>query len=643
MEETLRVLILEDNPADAELANEELKETLNKYTVKVVDTKNDFILAMDNYKPDLIISDYQLPGFNALSALKIAREKSPFIPFIIYTGAIKEEAAVECMKSGADDYVMKENMIRLRTATLHALENKKSEKEKYQSLQSLKKSEEKYRLLIDSSIDAIYLLYNRKFEFINKAFEKLFGYTYEEVNQPGFDFTELVAPKSRPVIEERAKKIARGEKPGSKYEFTAVSKTGREIEVEVNESYIEYNQGIATQGIVRNITERKQYEEELIKAKEKAEESDKLKTAFLQNMSHEIRTPMNGILGFTSLLLEPDLTSEKRFNFIEIIQKCGERMLNTINDIIEVSKIEAGLVSMNLAPVNVNARLYEIKDFFTPEAEQKGLQLTLENILPNDHPDIRTDKNKLDSILANLVKNAIKFTDSGTVKLGCNFQEPLLEFYVKDTGIGIPAHRREAVFNRFEQADIADTRAFQGSGLGLAIAKSYIEKLGGKIWLESEEGKGSTFYFSLPAKSDMEEKLISDKKISVHNENEKSKVKGLKILIAEDDETSRKYLSLLVNDFGTEILEAETGNRTIELCRQNKDIDLILMDIRMPGLDGYEATRRIREFNKEIVIIAQTAIALSGAREKAIEAGCNDHISKPINKNELLTIIEQYV
>ena len=226
--------------------------------------------------------------------------------------------------------------------------------------------------------------------------------------------------------------------------------------------------------------------------------------------------------------------------------------------------------------------------------------------------------------------------------IGCMQKGSEFEFYVTDSGIGIPAHRQEAVFNRFEQADIADTRAFQGSGLGLAISKSYVEMLGGKIWVVSKEGSGSTFYFTLPANSNLEEKLIPDKKISGQSEKTKPKVKGLKILIAEDDEPSRQFLSILIKDFGNEILEVQTGNEALELCRQHKDIDLILMDIQMPGMNGYEATRQIREFNRDVIIIAQTAYRLSGDREKALAAGCNDYISKPIINTKLQTLIQKY-
>jgi signal transduction histidine kinase len=238
--------------------------------------------------------------------------------------------------------------------------------------------------------------------------------------------------------------------------------------------------------------------EELIQAKQKAEESDRLKTAFLANMSHEIRTPMNGILGFSSLLKEPDLVGEKREEYIDIIEKSGARMLNILSDIINISKIESGQMVVRCTEVNVNELIKNIFVLLRLDAEARKITLTYNNGLRTEEAWVKTDREKLNSILSNLVKNAIKYTDKGSIEMGYSKMDDILTFYVKDTGIGIPKIRQEAIFDRFVQADISDVQAREGAGLGLSIAKSLVELLGGKIWVESEEGVGSAFYFTLP-------------------------------------------------------------------------------------------------------------------------------------------------
>ncbi|KAF0128409.1 MAG: PAS/PAC sensor hybrid histidine kinase [Bacteroidetes bacterium] len=395
---------------------------------------------------------------------------------------------------------------------------------------------------------------------------------------------------------------------------------------------------------VWKISERITMVKELTSAKEKAEESDRLKSAFLANMSHEIRTPMNGIMGFAELLTEPDLTGAEQQKCIDMIGKSGKRMLNIINDIVDISKLEAGLMKPDMKEAKINEQTEYIYAFFKPEVEAKGIRFSYNNGLQGDQAIIMTDREKLYAILTNLVKNAIKYTKEGAIEFGYHLKRSNetieLEFYVKDTGIGIPTDRQEAIFERFIQADIEDRMAYQGAGLGLAITKAYVEMLGGRIWVESEEGKGSIFYFTLPYSTITSLINTVDRELLLSGNSINSR--KLNILIAEDDEVSEILLTGYVKMFSKEVFEARTGIEVVEICRDHPEIDLILMDIRMPGINGYEATRQIRQFNKEVVIIAQTAFGLSGDREKAIAAGCNDYLSKPIKKAELLTLIQVY-
>ena len=389
---------------------------------------------------------------------------------------------------------------------------------------------------------------------------------------------------------------------------------------------------------------RIQEQEDLLKAKEKAEESDRLKSAFLSNMSHEIRTAMNGILGFAELLKEPDLTLEERQEYIGIIEKSGVRMLNTLNDIIDVSKIESGMMKVNVSESNINKQIEFIYKFFKHEVESKGIKLTCKNSLPLNAAIINTDIEKVYALLTNLIKNAIKFTDEGSIDFGYVLKSDIepaeLEFFVKDTGTGISQKLKEQIFERFRQGSESLDRNYEGSGLGLSICKSYVEMLNGKIWVETKERKGSTFYFTIPYNPVLEEN--KEIKISGPGKSKDDPLRKLKILVAEDDEISFSFLEITLHRICKEIIRAKTGVETVIICRNNPDIDLILMDIKMPVMDGYEATRQIRQFNKSIIIIAQTAYALSGDNEHAIDAGCNNYVTKPIGKDELISLMHQY-
>lgn len=375
---------------------------------------------------------------------------------------------------------------------------------------------------------------------------------------------------------------------------------------------------------------------------EKAEAADKLKSAFLANMSHEIRTPMNGIIGFAEILKEPGLSGEQQQEYINIIEKSGVRMISIINDIIDISKIEAGLMKTDIRRTNINEQLEYINSFFKPEAEKKGIHLMITKSLPADMAVIRTDTEKLYAILINLVKNAIKYTDKGDIEVGYVVKKikdtSSLEFFVKDSGIGIAPGKQEAIFERFIQADVSDIHTFRGAGLGLSISKAYVEMLGGNIRVESRQGEGSVFYFTLPYSLAVTKEMIVSELITGPIPQKPGK---LKILIVEDDEASEMLLSHELKDLCSELIKAKSGPEAIEACRNNMDIDLVLMDIEIPGMDGYQATMEIRKFNKNVIIIAQTAYALTGDKEKSILAGCNNYISKPIRRFDLKAMIEE--
>jgi PAS domain S-box-containing protein len=396
------------------------------------------------------------------------------------------------------------------------------------------------------------------------------------------------------------------------------------------------------------LSQQKHIENDLEKAKEKAEESDHLKSAFLANMSHEIRTPMNGILGFAEQLKTPDLAGERQQEYIRIIEISGKRMLNIINDIISISKIESGQIEVSISETNINEQIQFLYTFFKPEVERSGIQIFYKTSLPTKEAIINTDREKVYAILTNLIKNAIKFTFYGSIEFGYNIKsmsangKPVeLEFFVKDTGAGIRPEQKEIVFERFRQGSESNTRNYEGAGLGLSISKAYVEVLGGKIWVESELGRGSTFYFTIPCKSEPEIQFVVENIISASEiEN---KINNLKILIVEDDETSEMLISLIIEKICKEVIKVRSGFEAVETCRNNPDIDFVLMDIQMSGMNGYEAMNKIREFNKDIIIIAQTAYALSGERERAMEAGFNDYISKPILKGELLSLIQEHI
>ncbi|MDP2113771.1 MAG: ATP-binding protein, partial [Bacteroidota bacterium] len=372
--------------------------------------------------------------------------------------------------------------------------------------------------------------------------------------------------------------------------------------------------------------------------KENAEESDRLKTAFLQNISHEIRTPLNSIVGFSRIIADTELSAETFDNYATIIENSSTHLMSIIDDIIQIATIEAGQEKIHETEININSLCTLMYDRFATNARIQNVSLLCNTVLGEDEAYILTDDSKLTQVLNNLIRNALKFTKYGFVSFGYQVVGSALKFFVEDTGIGIAPEMHEKIFKRFQQVESTATRNFGGSGLGLAISKSNVELLGGRIWVESEIGKGSKFYFTIPYSPTRVEKpeIISMEHLIVDLPN------NLKILIVEDEKAVDIYLSLVLKSIGKEVLHVQNGIDAVAICRKRPDFDLILMDIKIPVMNGYEAVREIRKFNSDVIIIAQTAYALSGDREKSIEAGCNDYITKPINRNTLYEMLRRY-
>lgn len=381
--------------------------------------------------------------------------------------------------------------------------------------------------------------------------------------------------------------------------------------------------------------------DELKNAKEKAEESDKLKSAFLANMSHEIRTPMNAILGFATLIRNRILSNEKRREFIDLINSNCRQLLHIITDIIDISKIEAGQISIFNKNFLLNTVLNELYQNFKNQIEvlKKPIELSLKTGLKNDESAIFSDKIRLEQILTNLLSNALKFTDKGKIEFGYFIDHRRsIVFFVKDTGIGMTENEQKIIFDRFRQVSTSYTNMYGGTGLGLSISKGLTDKLGGKIWVESKFEEGSNFYLSIPFKQG-----IHIEKPQYIDFNTDFNWDGKTILIAEDEDVNFNLFETILAPTKLKIIRAKTGKDAVDYCCSKNKVDLVLMDIKMPDMNGFEATKKIKKKRKELPIIAQTAYAMSTDEDICLKIGCDDYISKPVRIDDLLRKIEKYL
>lgn len=497
---------------------------------------------------------------------------------------------------------------------------------------------------IEIASDAIFWM-NKSggFIYVNNAACNLLGYAKKDLIQ--MSIFDIVSEFSEDVWMEYWNQI----KQKGSYVIQLYYKTrmGNEIPVEAAFNFREFEGEEFNFVFSRNITERKISEEKLKNAKDKAERSDKLKSAFLANMSHEIRTPMNAINGFINLLGDPDITQPQKDEIIELAQSSSNDLLNIINDIIDVSKIEADELVVNKSLNYVNRLLQSIYKTYLNDItyiQKQNVKLKLELESNSDKFAVFTDSVRFKQIMNNLVSNAIKFTDNGEVVIGYKQinqgGRKLLRFYIKDTGSGIPDERLDLIFNRFNQLVDDRKKSFKGTGLGLSISKKLVDLLGGQLEVDSEEGVGSEFYFSLPYQIlDNADTGIDEKSARIA----KMDWTGKTILIVEDTPSNYYLIENYLKATGIKIYWAKTGKEALDLFKGEINFDVVLMDIQLPGINGYEATKLIKAHNKQIPVIAQTAYALAGEREHSINEGCDDYIAKPIKKESLLELINKHL
>jgi len=507
----------------------------------------------------------------------------------------------------------------------------------FESTELLFKSEEHHRLLIESTTEGYWEINQKGITTVaNNAMCNMLGFNMSEfIGKSALIFPTI---ESRQLLENMIFNLTN--ESVKSFEIELKHKNGNKVYTlfNITRRKDEDNINIGTFFFVTDISKQKE-------ALDKAEESDKLKTTFIKNISHEVRTPLNGIIGFLGMLNDGSLTKEERLEYTKYVIASSDQLTTIITDILEYSRLEAGQIDISPKDFNLNYLLDELYIQFNSFIDSKNknhLDFVLEKPLTNDQSNIMTDMVKVKQIFSSLLNNAIKFTNEGEVRFGYKFLDnDNIRFYVYDTGIGIPENDREIIFEKFRNGSITNNAVYGGNGLGLSISKSLTQLLGGHIWFESEIGTGTKFYVNIPISQnidiDKQQKHVTPTIKSNHVWADK------KVLIVDDVYEVYKLISIYLRDTRVKQLYAKNGLEAIELCRQHSDIDLVLLDLQLPDIDGYKVIKEIKSIRKSLTVVAQTAFALSDDKEKTLSAGFDDYTTKPILQHTLLELMDKYL
>jgi PAS domain S-box-containing protein len=641
-----RILFVEDTAHDMELILRSLKKDGLSTESFRVDSLGKLKSALSE-QWDIILSDYNLPGFTAVQVLQTIKDANLHTPVIVLSSAISDETAVELMRSGARDFVRKENLSRLAPAILREIESSKGRRRQAEKLLA---SEKQFQTLADSipqlawmaEPDGHIFWYNNKwYEYTGTTFEQMQGWGWERVHNP--ELLPKMLPRWKASLE-----------TGEPWEdtFQLKAKSGeyrwflsRALPLRDNEGRISGWFGTNT-----DINEQQRVEAELKNAKATAEEASTAKTRFLANMSHEIRTPLGVMLGFAELALEHGRWSQELEHYLATIKRNGEMLTRVVGEVLDLSKIEASKIEIENLRVELPSLLEEILSFLELQASEKGLKLILQ--LSDSFPKFaKTDPTRLRQILINLVGNAVKFTERGEVRIVAETvpfegagNSCLLKFTVADSGIGISNSHLEKLFEPFTQADSSMTRKYGGTGLGLVLARELARALNGDLRIvNSELGVGTTLEFTILV-SNVEEAISNDvvsKKLELNRDRiPVPDLAGVSVLLVEDSLDNQVLFSRYLKQAGASIEFATDGKSGVEKAL-TKSFDVVLMDIQMPVMNGHEATTQLRKTGFTKPIIALTAHAMKAERDRAIEEGFSDYLTKPLNRKLLIETIKQ--